>query len=123
VLARPGNGKRGNAQQEQFRHGFGNALAEQESGGLVDQYAIPGPGRPLFEASAANLKKSSPAVDAGKRDRGPLPSTGAERTAPSPRQPKGGCDGDRGDDVVFVRPGTVTCVNVPIRGFEGGKGR
>jgi non-heme chloroperoxidase len=89
VLARPGNGKRGNAQQEQFRHGFGNALAEQESGGLVDRYAIPGPGRPLFEASAANLKKSSPAVDAGKRDRGPLPSTGAERDRTVPEAAEG----------------------------------
>ena len=35
--------------------------------------AIPGPGKPLFEASAANFKKSSPAaVDTRKPDRGPL---------------------------------------------------
>jgi pimeloyl-ACP methyl ester carboxylesterase len=40
---------------------------------LFDKWAIPGPGKPLFEASAANFKKSSPAaVDTRKRDRGPL---------------------------------------------------
>jgi non-heme chloroperoxidase len=74
VLSRPGNKKRAVAlTRRQFRYGFGNALAESESGELFDQWAIPGPGKPLFEASAANFKKSSPAaVDTGKRDRGPL---------------------------------------------------
>lgn len=79
VLSRPGNKKRAVAlTKKQFRYGFGNALTEKESGELFDRYAIPGPGRPLFEASAANFKKSSPAaVDTRKRDRGPLLITGA----------------------------------------------
>jgi pimeloyl-ACP methyl ester carboxylesterase len=74
VLSRPGNKKRAvTLTRKQFRYGFGNALSEAESGELFDRYAIPGPGRPLFEASAANFKKSSPAaVDTRKRDRGPL---------------------------------------------------
>ena len=74
VLSRPGNKKRAVAlTKKQFRYGFGNALTERESGNLFDRYAIPGPGRPLFEAAAANFKKSSPAaVDTRKRDRGPL---------------------------------------------------
>jgi non-heme chloroperoxidase len=78
VLSRPGNKKRAVAlTKKQFRYGFGNALTEEESGRLYDKYAIPGPGRPLFEASAANFKKSSPAaVDTRKRDRGPLLITG-----------------------------------------------
>ena len=78
VLSKPGNKKRAVAlTQKQFRYGFGNALTEKESRELYDQYAIPGPGRPLFEASAANFKKSSPAaVDTRKRDRGPLLITG-----------------------------------------------
>jgi len=74
VLSRPGNKKRAVAlTRRQFRYGFGNALTERESGELFDKWAIPGPGKPLFEASAANFKKSSPAaVDTRKQDRGPL---------------------------------------------------
>jgi non-heme chloroperoxidase len=74
VLSKPGNKKRAVAlTKKQFRYGFGNALSEGESAQLFDRYAIPGPGKPLFEASAANFKKSSPAaVDTRKPDRGPL---------------------------------------------------
>jgi non-heme chloroperoxidase len=74
VLSRPGNKKRAvTLTRKQFRYGFGNALSESESGELFDRYAIPGPGKPLFEASAANFKKASPAaVDTRKKDRGPL---------------------------------------------------
>jgi non-heme chloroperoxidase len=74
VLSKPGNRKRAIAlTRKQFRYGFGNALNASESGELFDRWAIPGPGKPLFEASAANFKKSSPAaVDTRKRDRGPL---------------------------------------------------
>jgi pimeloyl-ACP methyl ester carboxylesterase len=78
VLSRPGNKKRAVAlTKKQFRYGFGNALTEAESARLYDQYAISGPGRPLFEASAANFSKSSPAaVDTRKAGRGPLLITG-----------------------------------------------
>jgi pimeloyl-ACP methyl ester carboxylesterase len=74
VLSSPGNKKKAVAlSKKQFRYGFGNAITEQESGELFDTWAIPGPGKPLFEASAANFTKSSPAaVDTRKRDRGPL---------------------------------------------------
>jgi pimeloyl-ACP methyl ester carboxylesterase len=74
VLSRPGNKKRAvTLTRKQFRYSFGNALTERESGELFDRYAIPGPGKPLFEASAANFRKSSPAaVDTRKQDRGPL---------------------------------------------------
>jgi non-heme chloroperoxidase len=74
VLSKPGNKKRAVAlTKKQFRYGFGNALTDGESAQLFDRYAIPGPGKPLFEASAANFKKSSPAaVDTRKSDRGPL---------------------------------------------------
>ena len=57
VLSRPGNRKRAVAlTPKQFRYGFGNAISESEYGDLFDQWAIPGPGKPLFEASAANFK-------------------------------------------------------------------
>jgi non-heme chloroperoxidase len=74
VLSKPGNKKRAvTLTKKQFRYGFGNALSEGKSGELYDKYAIPGPGKPLFEASAANFKRSSPAaVDTRTRNRGPL---------------------------------------------------
>jgi non-heme chloroperoxidase len=74
VLSKPGNKKRAvSLTKKQFRYGFGNALTEAESAELFGKWAIPGPGRPLFEASAANFKKTSPAaVDTHRDDRGPL---------------------------------------------------
>ena len=58
---------------EQFRYSFGNALPEEESGALFEKWAIPAPGRPLFEAAAANFSLHSPAkVDTGNEQRGPL---------------------------------------------------
>jgi len=74
VLSNPGNKKKAvTLSKKQFRYGFGNALSETESGELFDKFAIPGPGKPLFEASAANFRKSSPAlIDTKKHDRGPL---------------------------------------------------
>ena len=74
VLSKPGNKKRAvSLTKKQFRYGFGNAVTEQESGELFERWTIPGPGKPLFEASAANFKKTSPAgVDTKTSDRGPL---------------------------------------------------
>ncbi len=58
---------------EQFRYAFGNAVPEEESMSLFEQWAIPAPGRPLFEAAAANFSPHSPAaVDTENDDRGPL---------------------------------------------------
>src|SRR4051794_25498329 len=58
---------------EQFRFAFGNAVSEQESRQLYERWAIPAPGKPLFEAAAANFNPHSPAkVDTGNESRGPL---------------------------------------------------
>jgi pimeloyl-ACP methyl ester carboxylesterase len=58
---------------EEFRYGFGNAIPGSESDELWGRWAIPGPGRPLFEAAEANLEPHSPAtVDTHNPDRGPL---------------------------------------------------
>ncbi|MFC1433967.1 alpha/beta hydrolase [Streptacidiphilus sp. N1-3] len=74
VLSRPGNRKKAvSLTREQFRYGFGNAVPQAESDELFDRWTIPGPGRPLFEASAANFSRNSPAaVDTRTHDRGPL---------------------------------------------------
>ena len=58
---------------EQFRYGFGNAIPEQESNDLYERWAVPAPGKPLFEAAAANFDPHSPAkVDTANELRGPL---------------------------------------------------
>jgi pimeloyl-ACP methyl ester carboxylesterase len=58
---------------EQFRYSFGNAIPEDESNELYERWAIPAPGRPLFEAAAANFSLHSPdKVNTGNEGRGPL---------------------------------------------------
>ena len=58
---------------EQFRYAFGNAISEEESDALYNAWTIPAPGRPLFEAAAANFSLHSPAkVNTHLADRGPL---------------------------------------------------
>ncbi|MFE6821970.1 alpha/beta hydrolase [Streptomyces sp. NPDC057690] len=70
---------------EQFRFAFGNALTEEESDALYEQWTIPAPGKPLFEAAAANFDPHSPAkVDTANSGRGPmlLMSGGKDHTVP-----------------------------------------
>ena len=57
----------------QFHYSFGNALSEEESDELYTRWAIPAPGKPLFEAAEANFSPHSPAkVATGNEGRGPL---------------------------------------------------
>ncbi|MYS80324.1 alpha/beta hydrolase [Embleya scabrispora] len=57
----------------QFRFAFGNAVSAEESDVLFERWAIPAPGKPLFEAAAANFNPHSPAkVATGNAHRGPL---------------------------------------------------
>jgi pimeloyl-ACP methyl ester carboxylesterase len=72
--------------KEQFRYGFGNAIPEAESDELWEKWAIPSPGKPLFEAALANLEPHSPAaVDRKSSTRGPLLITagGKDHTVPA----------------------------------------
>jgi pimeloyl-ACP methyl ester carboxylesterase len=58
---------------EQFRYAFGNTLTPEESESLFDRWAVPAPGRPLFEAATANFTPHSPdQVDTENSGRGPL---------------------------------------------------
>jgi pimeloyl-ACP methyl ester carboxylesterase len=58
---------------EQFRFAFGNAIPAEESDELYARWTIPAPGKPLFEAAAANFNPHSPAkVDTRNAGRGPL---------------------------------------------------
>lgn len=71
--------------KEQFRYGFGNAITEQESDALYEQWTIPSPGRPLFEAAVENFSFHSPGkVATDNEGRGPLllVSGGKDHTVP-----------------------------------------
>lgn len=58
---------------EQFRYSFGNAVSPEESDALHERWTIPAPGKPLFEAAAANFSLHSPAkVNTANEGRGPL---------------------------------------------------
>jgi non-heme chloroperoxidase len=88
VLRNPANRKRAvSLSAGQFRSSFGNALTEEESSRLHEQWTIPAPGRPLFQAALANATpraRAATAVDTAKADRAPLLiiSGGADRTVP-----------------------------------------
>jgi pimeloyl-ACP methyl ester carboxylesterase len=72
--------------KDQFRYGFGNTLSQQESNELWERWAIPSPGKPLFEAALANVTPGSPAaVDSKNATRGPLLITagGKDHTVPA----------------------------------------
>jgi pimeloyl-ACP methyl ester carboxylesterase len=58
---------------DQFRYGFANAVSEEEAKELYETYAVPAPGKPLFQAATANLNPWTEAkVDTKNPDRGPL---------------------------------------------------
>jgi len=58
---------------DQFRYAFANAVPEAEAHELYDTYAVPAPGKPLFQAAAANINPWTEAkVDTKNPARGPL---------------------------------------------------
>ena len=58
---------------EQFRFGFANAVAESEARELYQTFAVPAPGRPIFQAATANFNPWTEAkVDSRNPGRGPL---------------------------------------------------
>ncbi|HEY3140695.1 MAG TPA: alpha/beta hydrolase [Acidimicrobiales bacterium] len=58
---------------KQFRYAFANAVSEDEAKELHATFAVPAPGRPLFQAATANLNPWTEAkVDSRNPERGPL---------------------------------------------------
>jgi non-heme chloroperoxidase len=88
VLRNPANRRRAvSLTQDQFRSRFGNTLPDEEADRLYEQWAIPGPGKPLFQAALANTtrrRRATTAVDTHRAERGPLLiiSGGSDRVVP-----------------------------------------
>jgi pimeloyl-ACP methyl ester carboxylesterase len=58
---------------DQFRYAFANVVSEDEAKELHETYAVPAPGKPLFQAATANLNPWTEAkVDHENPDRGPM---------------------------------------------------
>ncbi len=70
VLANPANLHRAvSLTEEQFRFAFANAVPAEEASQLYQTFAIPAPGRPLFQAATANLDPGTEAsVDLAATD-------------------------------------------------------
>ncbi|MFC7106674.1 alpha/beta hydrolase family protein [Nonomuraea rubra] len=87
VLSNPGNRSRTVAlSARQFRYAFTNTLTPQESEAIYQRYHVPAPGRPLFQAAAANLQRhSATSVDVHNDTRAPLLliAGGADHTVPA----------------------------------------
>jgi non-heme chloroperoxidase len=74
VLGNPANYRRAvPLTYDQFRFGFANAVDEDEAKELYETFAVPTPGKPLFQAAAANLNPwTEVKVDTKNPERGPL---------------------------------------------------
>jgi len=74
VLKNPANNHRAvPLTPEEFHYAFTNTLSDEESLAVYKRYAVPGPGRVLFQGAFANFNPHSPAaVDFKNSNRAPL---------------------------------------------------
>ncbi|TMM17124.1 MAG: alpha/beta hydrolase [Actinobacteria bacterium] len=71
---------------EEFHYAFTNTMGEDEARPVYERYAVPGPGRVLFQGAFANFNPRTPLqVDFRKDDRAPLLliAGGSDHTVPA----------------------------------------
>ena len=71
---------------EEFHYAFTNTSSEEEARSAFERYAVPGPGRVLFQGAFANFNPRTPLqVDFKKSDRAPLLliAGGSDHTVPA----------------------------------------
>lgn len=87
VLGNPANRNRAvTLTFAQFRYAFANAVSGAEARMLYDNFAVPAPGRPLFQAALANFNPwTEVKVDTGTAARGPLLIMSGEKDNTVPR--------------------------------------
>jgi pimeloyl-ACP methyl ester carboxylesterase len=86
VLINPANRNRAvPLTYEQFRFAFANAVGDEEARRIYETFAVPAPGKPLFQAAVANLNPwTEVKVDTTNPDRGPLLIIEGERDNTAP---------------------------------------
>jgi non-heme chloroperoxidase len=97
---------------DQFRFAFANAVKPDEAQQLYEQYAVPAPGAPLFQAATANLNPwTEVKVDTDNADRGPLLIIAGEKDHTVPPAISNAAYKQQQDN-----PGETEYVEVPGRG-------
>lgn len=74
VLKNPANNHRAVAlTQSEFHYAFTNTMSEEDTQAAFERYAVPGPGRVLFQGAFANFNpRAATRVDFRNEDRAPL---------------------------------------------------
>ncbi len=97
---------------DQFRYAFANAVSEEEAKALFEEFAVPAPGAPLFQAAAANLNPwTEVKVDTDNPERGPLLVISGEKDHTIPWALANAAYKQQKDN-----PGVTEIVEIPGRG-------
>ena len=98
---------------DQFRYGFANAVDEDEAKQLYETFAVPAPGKPLFQAAAANL---NPWTEAKVDTQEPRPRSAADHLRREGPHRAAGRSPTRPTSARSGTPGVTEIVEIAGRG-------